>query len=85
MEGRREHVEISASIFSCAVSPPCEVDNLSQICGQPSKVGFALTLLNTSCVGLPSDTKYLSEATFVEFLQGLQMTSISNPRLALID
>ena len=52
--------------------------------------------LNNSCVGLhedisigaaifPSATKYLSEATLVEFPQGLQKSSISNPRLALVE
>ena len=52
--------------------------------------------LDTSCVGLyedtgigaaiiPSDIKYLSETTLVEFLQGLQMTSISNPRIAPVE
>ena len=29
---------------------------------------------------LPSDTKYLSETTLVNFLQGLQIISICNPR-----
>ena len=52
--------------------------------------------LNTSCVGLhedigigavifPSDTKYLSETTLVETLQGLQMTSISNTHVAPVE
>ena len=53
--------------------------------------------LDTNCVGLhrwhqcqcpaifPSDTKYLSETTLVEFLQGLQMTSISNPRVSPVE
>ena len=31
MEGRREYVETSPSPFSSAVSPPHEVDDLSQI------------------------------------------------------
>ena len=33
----------------------------------------------------PSNTKYLSETTFVEFLQDLQMTLISNPCLAPVE
>ena len=31
MEGRREDVDTSPSLFSSAVSPPCQVDGLSQI------------------------------------------------------
>ena len=52
--------------------------------------------LNSSCVGLhedtdigaaifPSDTKYLSEATLVEFIQGLQVISICNPSLVSVE
>ena len=32
---RHEDVEISPSLFSCALSTPCEVDDLSQICPLP--------------------------------------------------
>ena len=35
MERRREDVETSPSPFSSAVSPPREVDDLSQICPLP--------------------------------------------------
>ncbi len=31
MEGRREDVETSRSLFSCVVSPSGEIDGLSQI------------------------------------------------------
>ena len=32
---RHEYVEISPSLFSCALSTPCEVDDLSHICPLP--------------------------------------------------
>ena len=61
-----------------------------------SPAELVLHCLNTSCVGLhedtgigaaiiSSDTKYLSEATLMEFLQGLQMTSITNTCLAFVE
>ena len=53
----------------------------------PSKLVLYYHCLDTSCVGLnedtdigaamfPSDIRYLSETTLVEFLQGLLITSI---------
>ena len=33
----------------------------------------------------PPDVKYLSEATLIEYLQGLQVTSVSNPSLTPVE
>ena len=63
----------------------------------PAKLVMHYHCFSTSCVGLhedtglgaaifPSDSKYLSKVTLVEFLQGLQLTSIiCNPRLAPVE
>ena len=56
----------------------------------PTKLVLHCHCFDTSCFGLhedtgigaaifPSDKKYLSEKTLVEFLQGVQVASISNP------
>ena len=69
------------------------VVRLSDTVASPAELVLHYHCLNTSCVGLhedtrigaamfPSETKYLTEATLVEFLQCLQMTPISNLRLA---
>ena len=62
----------------------------------PAKLVLHYPLPRSRCVGLhedtsigeaifPSDTKYLSETMLVGFLRGLQMTSISIPRLAPVE
>ena len=77
--------------MSISPSPPRYPDTVAS----PAELVLHYHCLNISCVGLhgdisigaaiyPSDTKYLSGAMLVEFLQGLQMTSICNPYLALV-
>ena len=49
-----------------------------KLCWLPRDTGIGAAIF-------PSDTKYLSVEKLVEFLQGLQMTSISNRRPAPIE
>ena len=62
----------------------------------PAELVLYYHCINTSSAGLhkdigvggaifPSDTKNLSEATLVEFLHGIHMTSVCNPRLAHVE
>ena len=68
----------------------------SHTMASPAEMVLHYHCLSNSCAGLreetgidaaifPSDTKYLSETTLVEYLHGLQKTSIINPRLARVE